>query len=77
MCLNSKVDQLNLGEEEGKVLLFANSVATSDGGKRACVGVGTDVTATAERVRKLAIGESGQVFVVDEKGFLQIYQDRS
>lgn len=74
---SGKAAEFNLGSEPGnpKVLMFTNVLAKDDKGHRASVSLGLDVTAMAERVRKLAIGKTGQVFVVDEAGKIQIHRD--
>ncbi|WP_269533004.1 methyl-accepting chemotaxis protein [Chitinimonas sp. BJYL2] len=67
----------NLGAEPGKpnVMMFINTLAKDDKGQRAVASLGIDVTAMADRVRQMAIGKSGQVFVVDEAGKIQIHRD--
>jgi methyl-accepting chemotaxis protein len=74
---SGKAAEFNLGTEAGNphVLMFTNVLAKDDNGHRASVSLGLDVTAMADRVRKLAIGETGQVFVVDEKGKIQIHRN--
>jgi methyl-accepting chemotaxis protein len=74
---SGKTSEFNLGTEPGnpKVLMFTNVLAKDENGHRASVSLGLDVTAMADRVRKLAIGETGQVFVVDESGKIQIHRN--
>ncbi len=69
--------QFNLGIESGspRVLMFTNVLAKDAKGQRASVSLGLDVTTMAERVRKLAIGKTGQVFVVDAGGHIQIHRN--
>lgn len=76
--LNSgKASEFNLGIEEGKpnVLMFINVLAKDEQGHRAIASIGIDMTSMAERVRKLAIGQTGQVFVVDAAGKIQIHRN--
>jgi len=76
--LNSgKAYQFNLGVEDGKpnVLMFTNVLAKDDHGHRASASFGIDMTDMAERVRKLTIGKTGQVFVVDQSGKIQIHRN--
>ena len=74
---SGKGAEFNLGQEPGKpeLLMFINVLAKDDSGHRANASMGFDITAMAERVRKLAIGKTGQVFVVDEAGKIQIHRN--
>ena len=74
---SGKGAEFNLGQEAGKpeLLMFINVLAKDDSGHRANASMGFDITAMAERVRKLAIGKTGQVFVVDEAGKIQIHRN--
>lgn len=74
---SGKASEFNLGIEEGKpnVLMFINVLAKDEQGHRAIASIGIDMTSMAERVRKLAIGKTGQVFVVDAAGKIQIHRN--
>ena len=74
---SGKESEFNLGMEAGSpnVLMFTNVLAKDENGHRAIASLGIDITAMADRVRKLAIGETGQVFVVDEAGKIQIHRN--
>ena len=74
---SGKESQFNLGSEPGKpnVLMFTNVLVKDKNGHRATTSLGIDITDMAERVRKLAIGKTGQVFVVDEAGKIQIHRN--
>ncbi|GAB7128203.1 methyl-accepting chemotaxis protein [Silvimonas sp. JCM 19000] len=66
----------NLGVEPGKpIMMFINYVADDGHGHRANTSVGLDVTAMANRIRNSAIAGSGQVYVVDAAGKIQIHRD--
>ena len=52
--------------------MFINVLAKDDSGHRSNASMCFDITAMAERVRKLAIGKTGQVFVVDEAGKITV-----
>ncbi|SMC20360.1 methyl-accepting chemotaxis protein [Andreprevotia lacus DSM 23236] len=68
----------NLGTEPGKpVMMFINHVVDDGQGHRANASVGLDVTAMADRIRKMTVGKSGQVFVVNQSGQIQIHRDAS
>ena len=74
---SGKDAEFNLGVEPGKseVLMFTNVLAKDDNGHRAIASMGFDITAMADRIRKLSIGKAGQVFVVDEAGKIQIHRN--
>ncbi|WP_035061566.1 methyl-accepting chemotaxis protein [Andreprevotia chitinilytica] len=73
---SGKKYEFNLGIEPGKpVMMFVNSLADDGQGHRANASVGLDVTEMANRIRNTAIGQSGQVYVVDEAGKIQIHRD--
>ncbi|WP_172198099.1 methyl-accepting chemotaxis protein [Niveibacterium sp. COAC-50] len=74
---SGKAAEFNLGVEASSpnVLMFTNVLAADSAGHRASVSLGLDVTAMADRVRKLAVGKSGQVFVVDAHGQIQIHRN--
>ncbi|UXY13664.1 methyl-accepting chemotaxis protein [Chitiniphilus purpureus] len=67
----------DLGSEAGKadVIMFINALARDAQGHRAVASLGMDVTGMAQRVRQMAVGDRGQVYVVDEQGRLQIHRD--
>ncbi len=74
---SGKAAEFNLGVEASSpnVLMFTNVLAADGAGHRASASLGLDVTAMADRVRKLAVGKSGQVFVVDSRGQIQIHRN--
>ncbi|MBP4048851.1 methyl-accepting chemotaxis protein [Chromobacterium violaceum] len=70
--------QFTLGSETGKqqVMMFVNVLANKgQAGHRAVAALGFDVTQMAERVRKMAVGERGQVYVVDASGQVRLHRD--
>ncbi|WP_215781803.1 methyl-accepting chemotaxis protein [Paludibacterium sp. B53371] len=71
--------EFNLGVEDGKsqVMMFVDVLAHDAHGHRSIAALGFDVTAMAERIRKMAVGDKGQVFVVDDQGKIQIHRDPS
>ena len=74
---SGKPYEFNLGTEGGKVMMFINVLAKDDKGNRANASLGMDMTEMANHVRQMAIGKSGQVFVVDGAGRIQIHRDAS
>ena len=74
---SGKDAEFNLGTEPGKpdVRMFTNVLVNDGHGHRGTTSLGIDITEMAERVRKLAIGKTGQVFVVDEAGKIQIHRN--
>lgn len=74
---SGKSFDFNLGNEHGsqKTMMFVNALAKDDKGNRAIASLGIDVSAMAERIKKVAVGKSGQVFVVSRNGEIQIHRD--
>ncbi|KIA80931.1 hypothetical protein QR66_07490 [Chromobacterium piscinae] len=75
---SGRESQFTLGSETGKqqVMMFVNVLANKDKpGHRAVAALGFDVTQMAERVRKMAVGERGQVYVVDASGQVRLHRD--
>ncbi|OHX21333.1 methyl-accepting chemotaxis protein [Chromobacterium sphagni] len=75
---SGRESQFTLGSETGKqqVMMFVNVLANKgQSGHRAVAALGFDVTSMAERVRKMAVGEHGQVYVVDATGQVRLHRD--
>ena len=70
--------EFNLGVEENKpgvMMMFTNVLVKDAKNQRALVSLSFDVTSLTDRIRDFSIGQTGQVFVVDEKGQLQLHRD--
>ncbi len=76
---SGRPDEFNLGVEEGKpgVMMFTNVLIKDRHNRRAVASLGLDVTEMAQGIRARAIGRTGQVFVVDERGEIQLHRDPS
>ncbi|KAF0813592.1 Methyl-accepting chemotaxis protein McpH [Andreprevotia sp. IGB-42] len=75
---SGKKFDFNLGIEPGKaVMMFINYRADDGQGHKGDASVGLDVTDMAERIKKMAVGQAGQVFVVNQQGKIQIHRDPS
>ncbi|WP_293232565.1 methyl-accepting chemotaxis protein [Paludibacterium sp.] len=74
---SGKTVDFNLGGEDGKpnIMMFVNGLVKGPPGHRAIASIGIDVTEIANRVRQTAIGQTGQVYVVDTDGKIQIHRD--
>nr|WP_199068041.1 methyl-accepting chemotaxis protein [Chromobacterium sp. ASV5] len=75
---SGKESQFSLGVETGKqqVMMFVNVLANGKTpGHRSVAALGFDVTAMADRIRKMTVGESGQVYVVDAEGKIRLHRD--
>ncbi|UTH75365.1 methyl-accepting chemotaxis protein [Chromobacterium sp. IIBBL 290-4] len=75
---SGRESQFTLGSETGKqqVMMFVNVLANKDKpGHRAVAALGYDVTAMADKVRKMAVGEHGQVYVADASGQVRLHRD--
>ena len=76
--LNTGLDsQFTLGVDTTtqKTMLFINALAKDAQGKRSVAALGFDVSAMADQIRQLAIGQLGQVYVVDAAGLIQLHRD--
>lgn len=76
---SGKPFEFNLGSEPGssKTIMFVNALAKDSNGARAIASLGIDVSSMAERIKKIAVGKSGQVFVVNQNGEIQIHRDQN
>lgn len=68
----------NLGIEPDKpniTMMFVNVMAKDSAGHRAIASLGLDVSDIVSMIRQTTIGKTGQVFVVDTQGKIQIHRD--
>ena len=74
---SGKPYEFNLGTEPGKpgVMMFINARVKDSQATRANASIALDVTAMADKIRNVSIGKTGQVFVVDANGGIQIHRN--
>ena len=74
---SGRASEFNLGVEEGKpgVMMFTNVLMKDQKNQRALISLGLDVSAMSRRIQEFSIGQTGQVFVVDEQGQIQLHRD--
>ena len=76
---SGRSSEFNLGvkdnKSDGLMMLFTNVLVEDSKNRRALISLGFDVTSMIHRIRNFSIGESGQIFVVDEQGQLQLHRD--